>query len=125
MFGNIDGADKLCGTIPPELCYWSRFGRISSLTHRHITDDSGRDIALVEMILTDSGGEHLIKLSLYNAVGRLCFDMKNGFFGGLAVEDCAGRGYEGDCRYHVYSSEQDIEFELYCESIGAEYISGE
>ena len=53
----------------------------------------------------------------YNIRGNMNFDMANGFFSGFAIEEYSD--YESDNHFHLYSFEQDIEFDLYCEKIRA------
>ena len=45
------------------------------------------------------------------------FDMANGFFSGFAIGEYSDPG--SDNHFHLYSFEQDIEFDLYCEKIRA------
>jgi len=66
--------------------------------------------------------KYAIKLSLFNVSGAISFDMDDGFFSGLTIEDCSDWGYEKDCGYRISSLEEDIEFEIYCEKIKVELI---
>ncbi|MCM1508865.1 MAG: hypothetical protein NC177_17295 [Ruminococcus flavefaciens] len=50
------------------------------------------------------------------------FDVDNGFYSGLTIDDCSDWGYEKNCRFRVSSLEQGIEFALYCEKIKVELI---
>ena len=43
--------------------------------------------------------------------------MANGFFSGFTIDEYLDSG--SDNNFHLYSIEQDIEFDLYCEKIRA------
>ena len=72
---------------------------------------------IITMLLTDSTNRYRIELTLYNIKGDMHFDMWNGFFSGFTIDEF---DYSGcDNNFHLYSFEQDIEFDLYCEKIRA------
>lgn len=120
---NIDGIEVLRNKIPEELQYWHKFGIIDELHYIHNVDERNGDIvSCIDMTLTDYNGSHMIKLSLFNVRGQMSFDMVNGLFSGFAIDDISDRGYEKDCSFHIYSFEQDIYYDLYCERINAEYL---
>ncbi|MBR5683530.1 MAG: hypothetical protein IKW96_09725 [Ruminococcus sp.] len=121
---NIEGIEILRERIPEELQYWYQFGRIEELHYTHSLNDECSDfICCVEMILTDIHYRHSIKLFMYNVIGELSFDMLNGFWGGLDIEDLSGTGVEKHCRFRMYSFEQDIDFSVYCEKIKVELLN--
>lgn len=119
----IEGIGILRNEIPNELQYWHKFGEISELHYKHIFDEEYSDyICCIDLILADNYGNYSIKLSLFNVSGELSFDMNNGFYSGLTIDDCSDWGYEKRCRFRISSLEQDIEFEIYCKRIKAELV---
>lgn len=120
---SIEGIDILRKKIPDELQYWHKFGNISELHYERIFDNEYGDyICCIEIILTDNYCSFSIKLSLFNVSGELSFNMTNGFYSGLTIDDCSDWGYEKNCRFRISSLEHDIEFEIYCERIKAELL---
>ena len=69
------------------------------------------------MVLTDRDRRYRIELTLYNIRGDMHFDMANGFFSGFTIDELDNSG--SDNNFHLYSSEQDIGFDMYCEKIRA------
>ncbi len=119
----IEGIDKLQKEIPSELQYWYKFGHIIELHYNHIFDYEYRNyISCIELSITDIQNRYIINLNLYNVSGELSFDMCNGFYSGLTIDDCSDMGYERNCRFCMSSFEQDIEFAIYCEKIKAELL---
>ncbi|MCR5542008.1 MAG: hypothetical protein K6F71_14470 [Ruminococcus sp.] len=115
----IDGIEILKQKIPQELQYWYRFGNILEMTYcsRAIDEFYCDYTNIITMLLTDSANRYRIELTLYNIKGDMHFDMWNGFFSGFTIDEF---DYSGcDNNFHLYSSEQDIEFDLYCEKIRA------
>lgn len=120
---NIEGIDILKRKIPDELQYWHEFGRISELHYQHMFDEGYcADIPCIELFLTDIQNRYTIKMFLFNVRGLVSFDITNGFFSGLTIDDFSNRGYERDRRFKFSSFEQDIEFEFYCERIKVELL---
>ncbi len=121
--GNIEGINILQKKLPDELQYWHRWGNISELHYKHMYSEEYCDyICCIELILQDIQKNYSIKISLFNVNGAISFDMNNGFFSGLTIEDCSDWGYEKNCKYRISSLEQNIEFEIYCEKIKVELI---
>ena len=119
----IEGIKDLERELPEELQYWHKWGIIAELHHQHLDRDGyGDDICCVEMVLQDMRATHAIRVALCNVSGRISFDMCNGFYSGLTIEDCSAWGYEPDHRFRISSLEQDLDLEIYCETIKAELI---
>ena len=116
-YKNIDGIDVLKEKIPPELQHWDCFGTILELNYSSkAIDEFYCDYTnTITLLLTDRNQRYKIELSLYNIRGNMNFDMANGLFSGFAIDECSNS--ESDIRFHLYSFEQDIEFDLYCEKI--------
>lgn len=115
----IDGIEILKQKIPQELQYWHRFGTILEMNYcaRAIDEFYCDYTNIITMLLTDSANRYRIELTLYNIKGDMHFDMLNGFFSGFTIDEF---DYSGcDNNFHLYSFEQDIEFDLYCEKIRA------
>lgn len=72
---------------------------------------------MITLLLTDYDQQYKIELTLYNIRGNLNIDMANGFFSGFTIDEYLDSG--SDNNFHLYSIEQDIEFDLYCEKIRA------
>lgn len=119
----IEGIDSLRTKIPEKLQYWNRFGRVTELNFQRIFDEiTDKYIFRIEAVLTDDSEDYSIKLSLINVTGKLSFDMTCGFYSGFAIEDCSELGYENNCNFRIYSLEQDISFELFCEKVKVELV---
>ena len=118
-YRNIDGIDILKEKIPPELQYWWRFGTILELNYSSkAIDEYYYDYTnMITLLLTDYDQQYKIELTLYNIRGNLNIDMANGFFSGFTIDEYSNPG--SDNHFHLYSTEQDIEFDLYCEKIRA------
>ena len=116
---NIEGVEVLRKEIPENIQYWNRFGRISELYYSHLSDESGEYVCCIDMTLADTSDKYRIKLTPFNVSGKISFDMVNGFYSGFSIDDLTTSGCERDCRFHIYSSEQDIGFDIYCERIKA------
>lgn len=120
---NIEGIDILKSKIPDELQYWHEFGRISELHYHHVFDEEYCTyIPCIELFLTDIQNRYTIKMFLFNVRGLVSFDICNGFFSGLTIDDFSDRGFEKDCSFRLSSFEQDIEFKIYCERIKVELL---
>lgn len=120
---SIEGIDILRNEIPDELQFWHNFRNISELHYRHIFDNKYCDeIGCIDLFLTDRQNKYTIHLYLYNVEGSFSFDICNGFYSGLTIDDLADSGYESNHRFRITSSEQDIDFEIYCEKIKAELV---
>ena len=113
------GIELLKEKIPPELQYWHLFGNISELRFSsEAIDEYYCDYTnIITLLLTDDDHRYRIELTLYNIRGNLNFDMANGFFSGFVIEEYPDTG--SDDHFHLYSDEQDIGFDLYCEEIRA------
>lgn len=120
---NIEGIDILQKEIPNELQDWHKFGNILEMHYyKHIFNEDYCDyICCIELLLSDIQNRYTIKVFLFNVTGELSFDMNNGFYGGLLIEDCSDWGYGKECRYRI-SSYGDIEFEIYCEKVKVELV---
>ena len=118
-YRNIDGIDILKEKIPPELQYWWRFGTILELNYSSkAIDEYYCDYTnMITLLLTDYNQQYKIELTLYNIRGNLNIDIANGFFSGFTIDEYSNPG--SDNHFHLYSTEQDIEFDLYCEKIRA------
>lgn len=122
-FNYIEGIDALRKEIPDELQYWHKFGNISELHFKHVFDEAYCGyIGCVELLLTDIQNRYVIRLFLFNVSGELRFDLNNGFYCGLTIDDCSELGYEKNCRFRISSFEQDVEFTIYCERMKAELV---
>ncbi|MBR3046133.1 MAG: hypothetical protein IKI45_16830 [Oscillospiraceae bacterium] len=121
-YRNIDGIDILKEKIPSELQYWWQFGTILELNYNsRAIDEYYCDYTnMITLLLTDYDQQYKIKLSLYNIRGNLNIDMANGFFSGFTIDEYANPG--SDNHFHIYSDEQDIAFDLYCEKIRAVFV---
>ena len=119
----IEGIDSLRTKIPEKIQYWNRFGRVTELHFQRIFDEiTDKYISRIEAGLTDDNEEYLIKHSLINVTGKLSFDMACGFYSGITIEECSELGYENNCNFRIYSLEQDISFELFCEKVKVELV---
>ena len=58
----------------------------------------------------------------YNVRGDLSFNIANGFYSGLQIEDLSERGFEKTNKFCISSFEQDNNCLLYCEYIKIELI---
>ena len=120
---SVEGIYNLQNNLPEELQYWHKWGTILELHYKHMYSEEYCDyICCIELTLQELQRIHSIRLLLFNVSGVISFDMCNGFYCGLTVEDCSDWGYEKNCKYRISSSEQDIEFEIYCERIKVELI---
>ena len=114
----VEGIHELEKKLPEALQYWHKWGNIAELHHRHVyRPEHGDDICCIEMVLQDIRAAHAIRVSLFNVSGRISFDTNGGFYSGLTIEDCAAWGYEPEHRFRISSLEQDLDLEIYCETI--------
>lgn len=118
-YKNINGIDILRKKLPPELQNWHCFGNIEELNYysKDIDEFYCDYTNKITLLLTDNSRQYQIELSLYNIRGNLNFDMMNGLYSGFTIEEFSNSG--SDNKFHLYSDEQDIEFNLYCEKIKA------
>ena len=118
-YNNINGIKMLKDMIPSELQFWHCFGNILELNYSSkAIDEFYCDYTnRVTLLLTDDNKQYRIELSLYNISGNLNFCMTNGLFSGFTIDEYSNSG--SDINFHLYSVEQDIEFNLYCEKIRA------
>ena len=118
-YKNINGIKILKDKIPSEFQFWHCFGNILELNYSSkAIDEFYCDYTnKVTLLLTDDNKQYKIELSLYNISGNLNFCMTNGLFSGFTIDEYSNSG--SDINFHLYSVEQDIEFELYCEKIRA------
>lgn len=116
-YKNINGIDILREKLPPKLQNWYCFGNIVELYYcSNDIDEFYCDYTnKITLLLTDNSRQYQIELSLYNIRGNLNFDMMNGLYSGFTIEEFSNPG--SDNKFHLYSDEQDIEFNLYCEKI--------
>ncbi len=118
-YKKIEGIDVLRDRIPPELQAWCCFSNIIELNYSSkAADEFYCDYTnMVTLLLSDDKCQYKIKLTLYNIRGNLNFDMLNGLYSGFTIEECLNSERENN--FHIYSDEQDIEYNLYCEKIRA------
>ena len=118
-YKRIIGIESLNEKIPPDLQFWHLFGNILELNYSaKAIDEFYCDYTnIITLLLTDDNHQYKIELTLYNIRGNMNFDMANGFFSGFEIEEYSNSG--SDNQFHLYSFEQDIEFDLYCEKIRA------
>lgn len=118
-YKNINGIKILKDKIPSEFQFWHCFGNILELNYSSkAIDEFYCDYTnKVTFLLTDDNKQYKIELSLYNISGNLNFCMTNGLFSGFTIDEYSNSG--SDINFHLYSVEQDIEFDLYCEKIRA------
>ena len=116
-YKKINGIEILRDKIPSSLQFWHCFGNILELNYSSkAIDEFYSDYTnKVTLLLTDENKQYQIELSLYNISGNLNFCMTNGFFSGFTIDEYQNSG--NDINFHLYSFEQDIEFDLYCEKI--------
>lgn len=116
---SIEGISKLSEMLPPDMQYWHKFGLISDLKYNVEKDDLDGSVSNISMILKSSEKpNYCIHILFSNVCGKISFDLKRGFVAGcLAIDDYSGFGYERNHRYKIYSTEQDLDFEFYCERI--------
>lgn len=116
-YRNIAGIEILKDKIPSEFQFWHCFGNILELNYSSkAIDEFYCDYTnTITLLLTDKHKQYKIELSLYNIIGNLNFDMMNGLFSGFTIDECSYSG--NDINFHLYSVEQDIKFDLYCEKI--------
>lgn len=122
----INGIDTLMNKLPREYHYWYKFGNILKLNYEKTFDyeDKFDDIYVIEMLLTDIQNKYTIKMILKDVIGEISFDMVNGFYSGLTIDDFKESGYSDHC-FRISSFEPDISFEIYCEKIYVELMEGE
>lgn len=118
-YKNIHGIEVLKEKIPQELQNWYKFGDITEMNYcsRAIDEFYCDYTNTITMVLTDRDRRYRIELTLYNIRGDMHFDMANGFFSGFTIDELDNSG--SDNNFHLYSSEQDIGFDMYCEKIRA------
>ena len=118
-YNNINGIKILKDKIPSELQFWHCFGNILELNYSSkAIDEFYCDYTnRVTLLLTDDNKQYRIELSLYNISGNLNICMTNGLFSAFTIDEYSNSG--SDINFHLYSVEQDIEFNLYCEKIRA------
>lgn len=125
----IKGIDLLLQKLPEEYHYWHCFGTILMLNYEKTFDYEKKfeNIDCINLILTDKECKYKIKVKLNDVIGDISFNVTNGFFSGLTIEDhyddYAEYGYETDRCFLITSFEQDIEFELWCDSISVELLN--
>ena len=119
----IEGIEKIKSKIPYELQYFHKFGNILKLNYEQILDENSYEyINCIEVFLTDDLNRYTIKIFLYNVRGDLSFNIANGFYSGLQIEDLSERGFEKTNKFCISSFEQDNNCLLYCEYIKIELI---
>lgn len=120
---NIEGIESLRKQLPTDMHGWSFFSKISELHYKRVYDNEYCDyIGCMELILGHYKYDYTIKMQLYNIIGTVSFDVLNGFCGALAIEDRTGWGLEKQCTFRIYSFEQGIDLEFYCERIKVEPV---
>lgn len=119
QYRHIEGIEILNAKLPPELQYWHRFGNILELNYSaHTIDEYYCDYTnKLTMLLTDDSRKYRIELTCWNTDGKMSFDTVNGLFSGFAIDELAHAGIRKI--FHLYSDEQDIAFDVYCEKIRA------
>ena len=114
-YKDIKGIDILREKLPAELQNWYCFGNIVELNYcsKDIDEFYCDYTNKITLLLTDNSRQYQIELSLYNIRGNLNFDMMNGLYSGFMIEEFSNSG--SDTKFHLYSDEQNITFNLYCE----------
>ena len=122
----IKGIEKLLEQMPPEYCHWHLFGsNIRKLEYEKYFDTfKSKECCRIKLILTDKDERFYIMLVLENVIGDVHFDCLNGFFSGFHIEDKKLSGWEAESGFRITSTEQDIDFELFCEEISVELVKG-
>ncbi len=116
-YNYIDGIDELKDKIPEQFQYWHKLSKILELNYcLNAIDEYYCDYTnIMTLLIADNKERYRVKLTLYNINGDLNFDMVNGLGSGFVIDELSNSDIEKN--YHLYSIEQDIEFDLYCEKI--------
>ena len=125
MFGcdAIAGIETLRTVLPDDMQAWYKFGHILELHFQECFDEAAfRTTHCMELLLTDYREQYKIRMTLFNVKGQVSFDIVNGFFSGLTIDDCFELGYEKESRFRLSSFEMDIDFTIYCERIAVELV---
>lgn len=123
----IEGIHALLARLPEAYQHWHLFGEnIKSFYFERKFDCEKKfeEIACITMILADKADRFHIKMELRDVCGDIHFDAVGGFFSGLEIIDTASsyaqRGWEQARCFILRSFEQDISFEIRCDSISVE-----
>lgn len=116
-YKKIEGIDILNSKIPSELQSWHKFFKILELKYSmNSIDEYYCDYTnIMTLLVSDRQEQYKIELSLYNISGDFNFNMANGLGSGFAIDEFSDSGIEKI--FHLYSFEQDMKYDLYCEKI--------
>lgn len=116
-YNYIEGIDELKNRIPAQFQYWHKISKVLELNYLiNAIDEFYCDYTnIMTLLISDNKEQYKIKLTLYNINGDLNFDMASGLGCGFIIDELSNSDNEKN--YHLYSTEQDIQFDLYCEKI--------
>ncbi len=117
----IKGMDELLKKLPEGYRSWYHFGNIVSLNYGKEFDyEKEFDyVDCIDMVLTDYEHKYKINVRLIDVVGKMSFDILNGFWSGLTIEYHESYDYR---RFEFTSFEQDISFDVWCRDISVKFI---
>ena len=120
---NIEGIEELRSRIPNDLQSWGYFSDVEEVHFYSDYNELGLEIQCLDLTLSHQGNPRIkIILHLQNIYGKVAFLTGKGFYSGLTIDDLSGNGYERGSRFHLYSSEMDIDPDIYCEKISVELV---
>ncbi|MDE5619363.1 MAG: hypothetical protein K2O29_10085 [Ruminococcus sp.] len=120
----IKGINELLKKLPEVYKSFYHFGTIVSLNYGKEFDyEKACDyVDCIDIVLTDYEHNYKIEMKLTDIIGDMSFNITNGFFSGLAIEDHFNDGFS-DGRYFLFTSnEQDIHFNLWCRDISVKLV---
>lgn len=122
--GRIQGIEALLAHLPEEYRHWERFGNIEEFSFVWVFDEleQFKEIPCITMVLTDREEKYRIRLHLYDVQGDVHFNVYNGFWSGLTIEDHVSDGWETAHSLVVTSFEQDCDVHIHCRRIAAEIV---
>lgn len=122
--GRIEGIESLLEYLPEGYRHWHHFGRIAEFQFRREFDlaEKFEEIACITMVLTDRKETYRIRLHLYDVQGDVHFNVYNGFWSGLTIEDHAADGWDSDRTLVLTSFEQGCDVNIHCRRIAAEIV---
>ncbi len=117
----IKGMDELLKKLPEGYRSWYHFGNIVSLNYGKEFDyEKEFDyVDCIDMVLTDYEHKYKINVRLIDVVGKMSFDILNGFWSGLTIEYHENYDYR---RFQFTSCEQDIYFDVWCRDISVKLV---
>lgn len=124
----IKGMDILLHKLPKEYQHWHLFGNILSLSYEKAFDYETKfeEVSCIDMMLTDRDCKYKLRVRLTDVSGYISFDVTDGFFSGLTIEDSMDKysayGWETERCFIMTSFEPDVDLEIRCESVSVELI---